>query len=42
MLFLRDQAGAEGIRVMRAASSSYTLIPKNGIYGERVLKDSQY
>jgi acid phosphatase (class B) len=35
-------AGAEGIRVMRAANSSYTPIPKNGIYGERVLKDSQY
>lgn len=35
-------AGAEGIRVMRAANSSYKPIPKNGIYGERVLKDSQY
>jgi acid phosphatase (class B) len=36
------QAGAEGIRVMRAANSSYKPIPKNGIYGERVLRDSQY
>lgn len=36
------KAGAEGIRVMRAANSSYKPIPKNGIYGERVLKNSQY
>ncbi|EKO3386581.1 acid phosphatase AphA [Vibrio fluvialis] len=36
------QAGAEGIRVMRASNSSYTPIPKNGIYGERVLRDSEY
>lgn len=36
------QAGAEGIRVMRAANSSYKPVPKNGIYGERVLKNSQY
>ena len=36
------QAGAEGIRIMRAANSSYTPIPKNGIYGERIVLDSQY
>ncbi|WP_445620197.1 acid phosphatase AphA [Kushneria sp. Sum13] len=36
------QAGAEGIRVMRAANSSYTPIPQNGIYGERVLENSQF
>ncbi|MFV0576841.1 MAG: acid phosphatase AphA [Vibrio sp.] len=36
------KAGAEGIRVIRAANSSNRPIPKNGIYGERVLKDSQY
>lgn len=36
------KAGAEGIRVMRSANSSYKPIPKNGIYGERILKDSQY
>ncbi|MFC3023759.1 acid phosphatase AphA [Vibrio zhugei] len=35
-------AGAEGIRVMRAANSSYKPVPKNGIYGERVLKNSQF
>ncbi|MGF1863277.1 acid phosphatase AphA [Photobacterium profundum] len=35
-------AGAEGIRIMRAANSSYKAIPKNGIYGEKVVKDSQY
>ena len=35
-------AGAEGIRVMRAANSSYKAIPKNGIYGERIIADSQY
>ena len=35
-------AGAEGIRIMRAANSSYKAIPKNGIYGERIVKDSQY
>ncbi|WP_354667811.1 acid phosphatase AphA [Alteromonas sp. C1M14] len=35
-------AGAEGIRVMRAANSGYKPIAKNGIYWERVLKDSQY
>jgi len=36
------QAGAEGIRIMRASNSSYTPIPKNGIYGERIVLDSQY
>jgi len=36
------QGGAEGIRVMRAANSSYKAIPKNGIYGERIVLDSQY
>lgn len=36
------QAGAEGIRVMRSANSSYKPIPKNGLYGERVVLDSQY
>jgi acid phosphatase (class B) len=36
------QAGAEGIRIMRAANSSYTPIPQNGIYGERIVLDSQY
>lgn len=36
------QAGAEGIRIMRAANSSYQPIPKNGVYGERVVLDSQY
>jgi len=36
------QAGAEGIRIMRAANSSYTPIPKNGLYGERVMLNSQY
>ncbi|MFM2486829.1 acid phosphatase AphA [Celerinatantimonas yamalensis] len=36
------KAGAEGIRVMRAANSSYKPIPENGIYGERILKNSQY
>ena len=35
-------AGAEGIRVMRAANSSYKPLPKNGLYGERILRDSQY
>ncbi|WP_413693509.1 acid phosphatase AphA [Psychromonas sp. KJ10-2] len=36
------QAGAEGIRIMRAANSSYKPLPKNGLYGERVVLDSQY
>ncbi len=36
------QAGAEGIRVLRAANSSYKPLPKNGLYGERILRDSQY
>lgn len=36
------QADAEGIRIMRAANSSYKAIPKNGIYGERIVADSQY
>lgn len=36
------QAGAEGIRIMRAANSSYKPVPKNGIYGERIVKESQY
>ena len=35
-------AGAEGIRIMRAANSSYKPVPKNGIYGERIVMDSQY
>ena len=37
-----QQAGAEGIRIMRASNSSYTPIPQNGIYGERIVLDSQY
>jgi len=36
------QGGAEGIRIMRAANSSYTPIPKNGMYGERVMLNSQF
>ncbi|GAB3523341.1 acid phosphatase AphA [Photobacterium alginatilyticum] len=35
-------AGAEGIRIMRNASSSYKPVPQNGIYGEKIVKDSQY
>ncbi len=35
-------AGAEGLRIMRNASSSYKPVPKNGIYGEKIIKDSQY
>ncbi|RQW64576.1 acid phosphatase AphA [Vibrio viridaestus] len=35
-------ADAEGIRVIRAANSSYKPVPKNGIYGERVVRNSQY
>ncbi|MGF1759142.1 acid phosphatase AphA [Photobacterium sagamiensis] len=35
-------AGAEGIRIMRTANSSYKPVPQNGIYGEKVVKDSQY
>ncbi|MCE0495216.1 acid phosphatase AphA [Vibrio salinus] len=37
-----QKAGAEGIRVIRAANSSYKPAPKNGIYGERVMANSQY
>lgn len=33
-------AGAEGIRIMRAANSTYRPIPKNGKYNERILIDS--
>ncbi|MDW6004031.1 acid phosphatase AphA [Vibrio mangrovi] len=36
------QGGAEGIRVIRSANSSYQPVPKNGIYGERIVRDSQY
>lgn len=36
------EGGAEGIRVIRAANSSYKPAPKNGIYGERVVANSQY
>lgn len=36
------KAGAEGIRVMRNSSSTYKPIPKNGLYGERVLENSQF
>jgi len=35
-------AGAQGIRVMRAANSSYKPLPKNGDLGEEVLVNSQY
>ncbi|MEO9497658.1 MAG: acid phosphatase AphA [Vibrio splendidus] len=35
-------AGAEGIRIMRSAGSSYRPIPENGQYGERVLINSQF
>lgn len=35
-------AGAEGLRIMRNASSSYKPVPQNGIYGEKIVKDSQY
>ena len=35
-------AGAEGIRIMRAANSSYKPVPKNGIYGERIIINSQF
>lgn len=36
------QAGAEGIRIIRPANSTNRPIAQNGIYGEKVIKDSQY
>lgn len=36
------KAGAEGIRIMRAANSSNRPIAKNGVYGEEVVTNSQY
>lgn len=36
------QAGAEGLRIMRSANSSYKPVPQNGIYGESIVEDSQY
>lgn len=36
------KAGAEGIRIIRSADSSYKPNPKNGVYGERIVRDSQY
>ncbi|WP_305374847.1 acid phosphatase AphA [Photobacterium leiognathi] len=36
------QAGAEGVRIMRAANSSNRPIAKNGILGEEVVINSQY
>ncbi|CAG9001106.1 MAG: Class B acid phosphatase [Candidatus Celerinatantimonas neptuna] len=36
------KAGAEGIRIIRAANSSYKPVPKNGDLGEQVVRDSQY
>ncbi|EPA8653289.1 acid phosphatase AphA [Photobacterium damselae] len=35
-------AGAEGIRIIRASNSSYKPIAQNGIYGEKVVENSQY
>lgn len=36
------EAGARGIRVLRAANSSYLPLPKAGDLGEEVIVDSQY
>ncbi len=35
-------AGAEGIRIMRSAASSYKPSPENGKYGEKIVENSQY
>ncbi|GAA0474685.1 MULTISPECIES: acid phosphatase AphA [Tatumella] len=36
------EAGARGIRVLRAANSSYLPLPKAGDLGEEVITDSEY
>ena len=36
------QGGAEGFRIMRSAASGYKPTPKNGVYGEKVVRDSQF
>lgn len=37
-----QEAGARGIRVLRASNSSYQPLPKAGAYGEEVIVNSEY
>lgn len=36
------QAGAEGIRIVRPSNSTNQPVAKNGIYGEKVVKNSEF
>lgn len=37
-----QDAGARGIRVLRASNSSYRPLPKAGVFGEEVIVNSEY
>jgi len=37
-----QDAGARGIRVLRASNSSYQPLPKAGVFGEEVIVNSEY